>query len=71
MINLTGLGQEVGELFRKATRPIVTVIFAVAIYQVVVGKIDAPQWFIGIAVTVILSWFGVRTAQAVKEVKAK
>lgn len=63
---ISGLGQEVGELFRRATRPIVTVIFAAAIYQVVVERIDAPQWFLGLAIPVILWWFGERTVKAVK-----
>jgi len=66
MANLEGLGQEVGELFRRATRPIVTIIFASTIAQVVVERIPAPQWFIGMAVTVILSWFTERTVKAVK-----
>ena len=63
---IVGLGQEVGELFRRATRPIVTIIFASVIAQVVVERIPAPQWFIGMAVTVILSWFTERTVKAVK-----
>ena len=63
---IVGLGQEVGELFRRATRPIVTIICMATIAQVVVERIPAPQWFIGMAVTVILSWFTERTVKAVK-----
>lgn len=54
-------------LFRAATRPIVTVIFAAIIAHVVVEKITAPQWFLGLAATCILWWFGDRTVQHVKE----
>jgi len=55
--------------FRAATRPAVTVIFAAVIAQVVVEGIDAPQWFLGLAGTCILWWFGDRTVQHIKEKK--
>ncbi len=51
----------IGDMFRKATRPIVTVIFAATIAQVVVERIDAPEWFIALSVTIIAFWFGERT----------
>jgi hypothetical protein len=57
------------EIFRAATRPIVTVIFAAVIAQVVVEGIDAPQWFLGLASACILWWFGDRTVQHIKEKK--
>jgi hypothetical protein len=60
---------DIGEIFRKATRPVATVIFAAAIAQVVVERIDAPEWFIGLALTVILWWFGDRTVSHIKEKK--
>ena len=60
---------DIGEIFRKATRPIVTVIFAATIAQVVVERIDAPQWFIGLAIPIVLWWFGERTAKHIKEKK--
>ena len=66
MTNLSGLGQEVGELFRRATRPIVTIICMATIAQVVVERIEAPQWFIGLAVTIVVFWFGERSVKAVK-----
>ena len=56
----------VGDAFRAATRPIVTIIFAATIAQVVVERIDAPEWFIGLAVTVILWWFGDRTVNHIR-----
>jgi hypothetical protein len=59
----------VGEIFRQATRPIVTIIFAAAIAQVAVQRIDAPEWFIAVAVPVVLWWFGERTATHIKEKK--
>lgn len=55
--------------FRAITRPVVTIIFAATIAQVVVDKIDAPDWFIGLAVPVILWWFGERTMRHIKEKK--
>ena len=57
------------DLFRAATRPAVTIIFAAVIAQVVVQGIDAPQWFLGLASACILWWFGDRTVQHIKEKK--
>ena len=54
------------ELFRAATRPAVTIIFAAVIAQVVIDRIDAPQWFLGLATACILWWFGDRTVQHIK-----
>jgi len=58
-----------GDIFRKATRPIVTIIFAAVIAQVVVEGIDAPDWFIALATGTILWWFGDRTVKHIKERK--
>jgi hypothetical protein len=57
----------IGDIFRKATRPIVTIIFAAVIAQVVTQGIDCPQWFIGLASACILWWFGDRTVQHIKD----
>ena len=57
----------IAEIFRAATRPAVTVIFAAVIAQVVVERIDAPDWFIALATACILWWFGDRTVQHVRE----
>ena len=57
----------VTEFFRAATRPVVTVIFAAVIAQVVTQGIDCPQWFIGLSISVILWWFGDRTVNHAKE----
>jgi len=57
----------IGDIFRKAARPIVTIIFAATIAQVVTQGIDAPDWFIGLAIPVILWWFGERTVTHIKE----
>jgi len=43
--------------FRAATRPAVTVIFAAVIAQIVIEGIAAPEWFIGLALSVIGFWF--------------
>ena len=56
----------IADTFRAATRPIVTIIFAAVIAQVVVDGIDAPDWFVGMAITVILWWFGDRTLDHIR-----
>ena len=60
---VSGSIMDIGDLFRAATRPVVTVIFAAVIAQVVVEGIDAPDWFIALATTSILWWFGDRTVK--------
>jgi len=57
------------DFIRAIPRPAVTIIFAAVIAQVVVERIDAPQWFLGLAATCILWWFGDRTVQHIKEKK--
>ena len=59
----------ISNLFRAVARPIVTVIFAATIAQVVTRGIDAPDWFLGLAIPVILWWFGERTVKGIKEKK--
>lgn len=54
---------DIGDIFRKTTRPIVTIIFAAVIAQLVTQGIAAPDWFIAIANIIIVWWFGDRTAQ--------
>jgi threonine/homoserine/homoserine lactone efflux protein len=54
-------------IFRAITRPAVTIIFAAVIAQVVTQGIDPPQWFIALASTAILWWFGDRTVQHIKD----
>ena len=56
----------IGDTFRAACRPIVTVIFAATIAQVVTQGIDAPDWFLGLAIPVILWWFGERTVGRIR-----
>ena len=57
--------------FRAATRPIVTVIFAAVIAQIVIDRIDAPQWFLALAIPCITWWFAERTLTHIKEKKEK
>ena len=59
------------EIIQAITRPIVTVIFAAVIAQVVVERIDAPEWFLGLAGACILWWFGDRTIKNIKERKVE
>ena len=56
----------IGEFFRAATRPAVTVIFAATIAQVVVEQIPAPQWFVALSVSIVAFWFGERTIGHIK-----
>ena len=60
---------DIGDIFRKATRPVVTVIFAATIAQVVVERIDAPEWFVALSVTIIAFWFGERTVGHIRDKK--
>lgn len=57
---------DIGDFFRKATRPAVTIIFAAVIAQVVVEGIDAPDWFLIMANVVILEWWGERAVKHIK-----
>ena len=54
------------DFVRGCTRPIVTVIFAAVIAQVVTQGIDAPAWFLSLAIPVILWWFGERAVKSIK-----
>ena len=57
---------DIGEFFRAATRPAVTVIFAAVIAQVVVEQIPIPEAIWAILVVPILWWFGQRTVERLK-----
>lgn len=57
------------EMFRSVTRPAVTIIFAGVIAQVVTQRIDAPEWFLGLAIPCITWWFAERTVTHIKENK--
>ena len=61
---------DIAEIFRAVTRPIVTIIFAAVIAQVVVERIDAPQWFLAMAGVVVLEWWGERTIRRIREKNA-
>ncbi len=60
----------VAEAARAVTRPIVTIMFAAVLAQVVVEGIEVPDWFIyGLAMPCILWWFGERTITHLREKK--
>jgi len=42
---------------RAMTRPIVTILFAMAIVIAVLQEIDLPPWFLGLATSVVGFWF--------------
>ncbi|MCK4581198.1 MAG: hypothetical protein KAU10_07590 [Dehalococcoidia bacterium] len=56
----------IGDTFRAATRPAVTVIFAATIAHVVTQEIQAPDKFWALAIPIILWWFGERTVGHIK-----
>ena len=56
-------------LIRGATRPVITVMFAATIVQLVTQEIEAPAWFLSLAIPCIVWWFGDRTLQHIKEKK--
>lgn len=51
----------------SATRPIVTIIFAAVIADSVVNSNEPPQWFLSLAIPVIVWWFGERAYRHSKE----
>lgn len=57
------------EYVRALTRPIITVIFAAVIAQVVVEKITPPDWFLTLAIGTIGWWFVDRSVQHLKSSK--
>lgn len=58
------------QVARAVTRPIIAIIFAGVIAQVVVERIAVPDWFIyGLAMPCILWWFGERTVTHIAERK--
>lgn len=54
------------ELIRGSTRPVVTVMNMFAIMWCVIEKIDVPQWFIALSMTIIIFWFGERAIQNIR-----
>ena len=59
------------QMFRAVVRPAVTIIFAAVIAQAVLQGVALPQWFLALAATCILWWFGDRTVQHIKEKKGQ
>ena len=55
------------ELIRGFVRPVISIIFAAVIAQVVVEGIEAPEWFLALAIGCITWWFGDRTVRRIKE----
>ena len=60
-MNASSTNNPIADTVRGAVRPIVTVIFAAVIAQVVVEGIDPPPWFLSLAIPCIVWWFGERT----------
>jgi hypothetical protein len=57
------------QMFRALVRPAVAIIFAAVIAQVVIDRIEIPQWFLGLAIPCITWWFAERTITHVQERK--
>ena len=62
--------QAMQELFRAIARPAVTIIFAAVIAEGVLGSVDFPQWFLGLAIPCITWWFAERTITHAREKKS-
>jgi len=58
---------QVTQIIRAIARPAISIIFAAVIAQIVVEKITAPEWFLGMAIPIITWWFVERTVTHVKE----
>jgi hypothetical protein len=54
------------EMTRAVARPVLTVIFAAVIAQVVIEGIDPPAWFLALAIPCITWWFAERTVTHIK-----
>ena len=54
------------EMFRAVVRPVVTIIFAVVIAQLVIEARPVPEFFLGLAIPIITWWFAERTVQHIK-----
>ena len=57
------------QMLRSVARPVVTIIFAAVIAQVVVQGIEVPEWFLALAIPCITWWFAERTVTHIKEKK--
>ena len=54
------------DMFRAVVRPVVTIIFAVVIAQLVIEARPVPEFFLGLAIPIITWWFAERTVQHIK-----
>lgn len=57
------------QMLRSVARPVVTIIFAAVIAQVVVQGIQVPEWFLALAIPCITWWLAERTVTHIKEKK--
>lgn len=57
------------DIIRGATRPIVTIIMAATVAQIVIERIEAPAWFLSLAGACILWWFGQQTIRSLRKDK--
>ena len=61
------LRNEPTEFIRSITRPIISIIFAAVIAQVITQQIPISEWQWAVLVIPILWWFGDRTYHRVKD----
>lgn len=54
------------EIIRASARPVISIIFAAAIAQLVTQGIAAPEWFLAVAIPCIVWWFGERVVGHIK-----
>ena len=55
------------DIVRAITRPMIAIIFAAVIAQIVIEGIDAPVWFLTMANVVIIEWWGERIIKHVRD----
>ena len=56
---------------KEQARPIIAIIFAVAVCIVVILKIDMPSWFLIMANTVIVEWCGEAAIIKIKAIRQR
>lgn len=57
------------DYLRAITRPVVTIVIAVALSVLAVLAsvgYDTPQWFLGFSIPILLWWFSKRTVKHIK-----
>lgn len=57
------------DIVRAVARPVITVIFSIALVAGVFEGVEFPIWFLGLAIPAVSYWFVERTVTHAKEGK--